>query len=47
MLTTKLCNKTYEEIIRKLKLLSLENRKHRDRLIEVFKILNGFDNIKF
>ena len=35
----------YKERLRKLRLHSLEVRRLRGQLIEVFKILNGFDNV--
>ena len=45
-LIPELRNKSYEDRLRELKLPSLENRRLRGQLIEVFKIVNGFDNIK-
>ena len=37
---------TYEARLKKLGIYSLETRRLRGQLIEVFKILNGFDEIK-
>lgn len=40
-------NKPHKKKLRELKLLSIENRLLGGQLIEVFKIMNGFDSIKF
>jgi hypothetical protein len=39
--------KSYEERLKLCKLLTLEQRRHRGDMIEVFKLLNGFDDVKF
>ncbi len=40
-----LCNKFYEEKLAWLNLFSLEKRRHQGKLIECFKILEGFTNV--
>ncbi len=40
-----LCNKPYKERLSHLHLFSLEKRRRRGKLIECFKILNGFTNV--
>jgi len=44
-LITSLTDKTYEERIRVLNLQTLETRRVRGDLIEVFKIFKGFENL--
>ena len=44
-LIPELRNKTYETRLKELNLLSLKDRRLRGQLIEVFKILNGFDKL--
>lgn len=46
-LIPKFHNKPYEERLRELKSPFLENRQVRNQLNEVFKMINGFDNLKF
>ena len=44
-LIPELRNRSYEDRLRELNLFSLEQRRLRGQLIEVFKILRGFDNV--
>ena len=46
-LIPELRHKSYEDRLRELKLFSLENRRLRGQLIEVFKLLRGFDNVDY
>jgi ribonuclease P/MRP protein subunit RPP40 len=39
--------KSYEDRLKLCKLLTLEQRRHRGDMIEVFKLLNGFDDVKY
>lgn len=41
-----LCNLPYEERLLKLNLTTLENRRVRGDLIEVFKIIHGYENVQ-
>ena len=41
-----LASMTYEDRLKKLNLTTLEDRRHRGDMIEVFKILNGIDKIQ-
>ena len=38
---------TYEQILRRLNIKTLETRRLRGDLIKVFKIVKGFDNVDF
>ena len=38
---------TYEQRLRRLDITTLETRKLRGDLIEVFKIIKGFDNVNY
>ena len=40
-------NRSYEDRLRELNLFTLEQRRLRGQLIEVFKILRGFDNVDY
>ena len=46
-LIPELRNKSYEERLAELNLFSLETRRLRGQLIEVFKILRGFDDVDY
>ena len=46
-LIPELRHKTYEERLAELNLFSLETRRLRGQLIEVFKILRGFDDVDY
>jgi len=45
-LITSIKNKTYEDRLRLVNLTTLETRRLRGDLIEVFKILKGFDDLE-